>query len=85
MEKNIRRRSKRMLGLDIETKMTPPLSPYDLPSTKKMNEKLHSDIDIFPPFESQVEVFETLEEGYLQPSNPPLTEMSILVISEFPT
>ena len=51
-----------------------------------MNEELHSDIESFAPFESQVEgVVETLEEGYLRPSNPPLTNMSILVISELPT
>ena len=86
MEENICRRSRRMLGLDLETEITPPLSPHDLPSTKQMNEELHSDIESFPPFESQVEgVVETLEEGYLQPTNPPLTNMSISVINEFHT
>ena len=55
-----------MFGLDLETEITPPLSPHDLPSIEQMNEELHSDIESFPPFESQVEgVVETLEEGYL--------------------
>ena len=86
MEENICRRSRRMLGLHLKTEITPPLSPHDLPSTEKMNEELHSDIESFPPFESQVERFvETLEEGYLQPSNPPLTDMSIPIISELHT
>ena len=86
MVENIRRRSRRMLRLDLETKITPPSSPHGLPSTKQINEELHSDIDCFPPFESQVEgVGETLEEGYLRPSNPPLTHMSSSVIIEFPT
>jgi hypothetical protein len=75
-----------MLGLDLGTEITPSLSPHGLPSTEKMNIELHSNIESFPPFESQVEgVVETLEEGYLQPSNPPLTHVSVLVIIEFPT
>ena len=75
-----------MLTLDPKTEVAPPLSPHDLPSTEQMNEELHSDIASSPPFESWVEgVVETLEDGYLRPSNPPLTNMSIMVISEFPT
>ena len=51
-----------------------------------MKEELHSNIESFLPFESQVEgVVETLKEDYLRPSNPPLTDMSILVINEFST
>ena len=66
MAENICRRSRRMLELDPELEITPPLSPHDLPSLKQMNEYLHSDIESFPPFESQVEgVIETIEEGYL--------------------
>jgi hypothetical protein len=85
MEENICRISKRIIGLDPETEITPPLSPHDLQSTKQMNEELHSNIESFPPLESQIEgVVESLEEVYLQPTNPPLTDMSILVISEFP-
>lgn len=61
MEENIRRRSRRMLRLDPEIEITPPLSPHDLPSIEKMNEELHYDIESFPPFESQLEGFiETL-------------------------
>ena len=86
MVEKIRRRSRMMLGLDPEPDIIPPLSPHDLPSTEKMNEEIHSDIESFDPFESQVEgFFETIEEGYLRPTNTPLTDMSILVISEFPT
>lgn len=86
MVENIRRRYKRMLGLDPESEITPPLSLHGLPSLKQMNKELHSDIESFSPFESQVEgVFETIEEGYLRPKNPPLTDMSILVIGKFPT
>lgn len=44
-----------MLRLDSENEITPPLSPHDLPSTGQMNEKIHSDIENFPPLESQVE------------------------------
>ena len=66
MEENIRRRSRRMLRLDPKTKITPSLSPHDLPSIEQMNEELHSNIHSFPPFESQVEgVVEALEECYL--------------------
>ena len=54
MAKKIRRRSKRMPGLDWKTEITPPLSPRDLPSTEQMNEELHFDIESFLPFESQV-------------------------------
>ena len=66
MVEKIRRKSRRMLRLDPETGITPPSSPHDLPSTRQMNEEIHSDIESFPPFESQVEgIVETLEEGYL--------------------
>ena len=54
MAENIRRRSRRMLGLDPKPEITPPLSPHDLPSTDQMNEELHSAIESFLPFESQV-------------------------------
>ncbi|CAF4359890.1 unnamed protein product [Adineta steineri] len=51
-----------------------------------MKEDIHSEVESFRPFESQVEgVVETLEEGYLQPSNPPLTNMNSPVIVELPT
>ena len=86
MEEQICRNSRRMLGLDPKTEITPPLSPHNLPSKEQMNEELQSHIESFPPFESHVEVFiETIEEGYLLSTNPPLTDMSILVISELPT
>ena len=66
MEENILRTSRRMLRLDLETEITPPLSPHDLSSTDQMTKYLHSDIESFPPFESEVEgVVETLEEVYL--------------------
>ena len=66
MVENIRRISRRMLRLDLEIKITPPLSRHDLPSIEQINEELHSNIESFPPFASQVEgVFETLEESYL--------------------
>ena len=78
MAENIHRISRRILGLDLEHEITPPLSPHDLPSTEQMNKELHSDINSFPTFESQVEgVVETSEEGYLRPTNLPLTNMSI--------
>ena len=61
MAKNIHRRSRRMLEFDQKSEITPPLSPHDLPSTEKINEELHSDIESLSPFESQVGVVETLE------------------------
>ena len=54
-----------MLRLDSKPNIPPPLSPHDLPSPEQMNEELHSDVESFPPFESQVGVIETIEEGYL--------------------
>ena len=86
MEEHIRRKSRRMFGLNPKTRNTPTSSPHDLSSIGKMNKEIHFDIEIFPPFESQVEgIVETLEEGYLRPSNPPLTNMNSLVIVELPT
>ena len=86
MAENLHRRSRRMLELDLENEITPPSSPHDLPSIGQMNKEMHFDIENFPPFKSQIEgIIETLEEGYLRPSNPSLTDMNNLVIVELPT
>jgi ribosome maturation protein Sdo1 len=62
MVENIRRRSRRMLRLDLENEITPSSSPHDLPSIGQMNKETHSDIDNFPSFESQVKgIIKTLE------------------------
>ena len=86
MVEHIHRNSRRMLRLDLEIEITPPSSPHDLPSAGQLNEEIHSDVESFPPFESQVEgIVETLEEGYLRPSNTPLNDMNSPVIVELPT
>ena len=86
MAEQIHRMSSRMLGLDLETGITPPSSPHHLSSEGKMKEEIHSKVEIFPPLKSQVEGdVETLEEAYLQPSNPPLNDMNSPVIVEVPT
>ena len=86
MVEQIRRKSRMMLRLDPETGVTPPSSPYNLSSEEQMKEQMHSKVESFPPFEPQVEgVVETLEEGYLQPSNPHLTDMNSPIIVELPT
>ena len=66
MVENIHRRSRRMLRLDLENKIPPLSSPHRLPSIGQMNEEIHSGIEKFPPFESQVEgIVKKLVEGYL--------------------
>ena len=86
MAEQIHRKCRRMLKLDPETGVTPPPSPHNLSSEGQMKEEMHSEFESLPPFEPQVEgVVKTLEEGYLQPYNPPLTDMNSPMIVEIPT
>lgn len=66
MEEQIYRKSRRMLSLDLDTRITPPSSPHYLPSEAQMKDDIHFEVESDPPFESQVEgIVETLEESYL--------------------
>ena len=86
MAEQIHRKSRRMLGLDLKTRVTPPSSPHNLSSEGQMKKDMHSEVESLLAFEPQVEgVVETLEECYLQPFNPPLTGMNSTVIVEVPT
>ena len=86
MVEQICRKSRRMLGLDLETGVTPPSSSHNLSSEGQMKEDMHSKVESLPSFEPQVEgVVETLEGGFLQPLNRPLTDMNSPVIVEVPT
>ena len=86
MEEKIHKKSRRMFGLDLEIGVTPPSSPHNLSSEGQMKEYMHSEVESLPPFEPQVEgIVKTLEEGFLQPLNPPLTDMNSPVIVEVPT
>jgi hypothetical protein len=44
MEEEIHRKSRRMLGLDPKTGITPPSSPHNLRSEGQMKEELHSKV-----------------------------------------
>ena len=47
---------------------------------------MHYEVESLPLFEPQIEeVVETLEGGFLQPLNRPLTDMNSPVIVEVPT
>ena len=86
MAEQIHRKSRRMLKLDPETRVTPPSSPHKLSSEGQMKEDMHSEDVSLPLFKAQVEgVLETLEEGYLQPFNTPLTDVNSPMIVEVPT
>jgi hypothetical protein len=86
MVEEIRRKSRRMLGFDPETGVTTPSSPHNLSSEGQMKEDMHSEVESLPPFDPQVGgVVKTLEQGYLQPFTPPLTNMNSQVIVEVPT
>ena len=72
--------------MDLETGVTPPSSSHNLSSEGQMKEDMHYEVESPLLFEPQVEgVVETLEEGYLQPFNQPLTNMNSPMIVEVPT
>ena len=50
MAEQIPRKSRRMLIFDLETGITPPSSPHNLPSEGKMKEEIHSEVESFPLF-----------------------------------
>jgi hypothetical protein len=80
------RRFRRMLGLDPEMGLSPPSSPNNPLNEGNIRENIASEVENIPPLEIKIEgLVETLDQGFLYPFNPPLTDTSILVLAHVPS
>ena len=62
MSEQIHRRSRRMLGLDLETGFSPPSSPNNPLNEENLREGIASEVESIPCMETQIEgVVQTLD------------------------
>ena len=78
--------SRRMLGLDPKTGLTPPSSPNNPSNEGNIKDEIYFEVESIPPLETQVEgVVENSEEVFLRPFNPPLTDTSVPTFVQLPS
>lgn len=79
-------RSRRMQGLPLEEDYPPfPPSPNNPTHEGSIEESVGFDMDSGDPLNHQEGVVETIEEGFLSPANPPLTNPLGPTLAELPS
>lgn len=62
-----------------------PPSPNNLTSEGAIEESIGSNMEIVDPLHHQERVVETIEQGFLSPTNPPLTNPLSPTLDELPS